>query len=318
MNNPVSSLFASLADPREKKLLSALPFRLGGCRTLVVPTRQGGIFFAMLLALLLGSINHNNNLGYILTFLLGSMALVSIFHTFRNISGLELLSARATPVFAGRKAVFQIRLLIPRRTRPGIALYFPGGEPTIVTLRERNTQIVHVTHAAEQRGLLTPSVLYIATSYPLSLFRVRSMLRVDFSCLVYPRPVSGPLVTTRGPSDEETDGEMGGPGVEDFNSLTAYQRGDPLQHISWKAYSRGQGLYSKKFEGPQGKTIYFNPDVLAGQDMELKLSRICAMIIKADTLRLSYGLQLGGMVIEPGSGGSHKRRCLRELALVGT
>jgi uncharacterized protein (DUF58 family) len=316
MSNSVSSLSPSFFALGKKKLRSVFPAGMRGFRTFVVPTRQGVVFFAMLLTLLLGSINHNNNLGYILTFLLASMALVSIFYTFRNISGLELVSARAAPVFAGQHAAFKVRLMVPRRTRPGIALYFPGGEVTTVTLREQGTRIVAVIHATEKRGLLEPSVLCLATSYPLGFFRVRSTVEVDFSCLVYPHPVPGPLVTARGPLDEEAEGEAGGPGVEDFSGLAAYQRGDALQHISWKTYSRGQGLYTKKFEGQQGKTVYFNPDVLAGRDMELKLSRICAMILKADALRLSYGLQLGSKIISPGSGGSHKRRCLQELALV--
>jgi uncharacterized protein (DUF58 family) len=316
MSNSVSAPSPSLLALGKKLFRSVFPAGLRGFRTSVVPTRQGVVFFAMLLALLLGSINHNNNLGYILTFLLAGMALVSVFYTFRNLSGLELVSARAAPVFAGQHAVFKVRLMVSRRTRPGIALYFPGGEMTTVTLREQSAQIVSVIHATEKRGLLEPSVLCLATSYPLGFFRVRSTIEVNFSCPVYPRPVPGPLVTARGPLDEEAEGEAGGPGVEDFSGLAAYQRGDALQHISWKTYSRGQGLYTKKFEGQQGKTVYFNPDVLAGGDMELKLSRICAMILKADNLRLSYGLQLGSKVIPPDSGGRHKRRCLQELALV--
>ena len=68
----------------------------------VFPTRQGFVFFALLLAILFGSMNHNNNLGFLLTFLLGGIAFVSIFHTYRNISGLTLSSAKVSPVFAGQ------------------------------------------------------------------------------------------------------------------------------------------------------------------------------------------------------------------------
>ena len=110
---------------------------------------------------------------------------------------------------------------------------------------------------------------------------------------------------------------MGGAGVDDFAGLETYQRGDPLQHISWKTLSRGQGLYTKKFEGQLGKTLYFNPDILPGRDFETKISRICHMVRTAEAIRRPYGLKIGTKVIAPDLGGPHKRLCLRELALTG-
>jgi uncharacterized protein (DUF58 family) len=102
--------------------------------------------------------------------------------------------------------------------------------------------------------------------------------------------------------------------VDDFTGLEGYRPGDPLQHISWKTLSRGQGLYTKKFEGARGRTLFFNPEALPGRDQEWKLSRVCHMVLAAEARRISYGLQLGVRIIGPGSGGSHKRKCLRELA----
>ena len=45
------------------------------------PTRHGVIFIALVLSMFLGSLNYNNNLGFLLTFLLGSIAFVSIANT---------------------------------------------------------------------------------------------------------------------------------------------------------------------------------------------------------------------------------------------
>jgi len=41
------------------------------------------------------------------------------------------------------------------------------------------------------------------------------------------------------------------------------------------------------------------------------------MILKADAMRIAYGLKLGSLVIRAETGEKHKRRCLRELALAG-
>lgn len=310
----VRNYFMSRLPARDRH---ALPVKLHGRRIYVFPTRQGFIFFAMLGTLLFGSVNHNNNLGFIMTFLLGSMALVSIFHTYLNVSGLTLISARAKPVFAGQQAVFEISAKSPGFSRQALSFYFPGGKRAVLNFRQNSRLTVEVSHNTEKRGLLKPGILYISTTYPLGLFRSWSTLLIDTSCLVYPKPVPGPIISEPGQQNEDNEGETGGAGVEDFSGLETYQRGDPLQHISWKTFSRGQGLYTKKFEGQQGKTIYFNPDTLAGMNLEMKLSRLCYMILKAEAIQIPYGLKLGSHVIPPGVGGPHKRQCLRELALAG-
>lgn len=283
----------------------------------VFPTRQGFVFFALLLAILFGSLNHNNNLGFLLTFLLGGLALVSIFYTYRNITGLSLLSAKTRPVFAGQAAQFVIQVKPPDRDQYGVTFYFDHGQKTTVNLTAKSKSFVTIPHETVGRGVLSPSQLYVSTTYPLGLFRSWSVLFVDASCLVYPKPISGPMVIDHSVRGEENEGETGGEGVDDFAGLGVYQPGVPLQRISWKTYSRGQGLYVKEFEGQQGSTLYFDPDVLGGKDLEFKLSRISHMILKAEAMHISYGLKIGGRIIEPGLGGSHKRNCLRALATIG-
>lgn len=293
------------------------PINLRHRRVYVFPTRQGFIFFVLLLAILFGSLNHNNNLGFILTFLLGGMAFMSIFHTYRNIAGLVLLSAKAAPVFAGQVAQFEISLQAAKHDQQALTLYFGDGGQTTVTLPAGSKKVVTVPHATSQRGALLPDQLYVSTTYPFGLFRGWSVLFVDAACIVYPKPIAGPLITAQGKEVEESDGESGGEGVDDFAGLASYQPGDSLQHISWKSFSRGQGLHTKKFEGLQGTTIYFDPEVLGGQDLEYKLSRICHMVLKAEAMQLTYGLKVGNRIIEPDQGGSHKRLCLTSLARVG-
>ena len=293
------------------------PVNLRHNRVYVFPTRQGFVFFVLLLAILIGSLNHNNNLGFLLTFLLGGMAFVSIFHTYRNIAGLKLLSAKASPVFAGQVAQFEINLQAPEHDQQALSFSFGRGEPVTVSLGAGRKKNVTVSHPTRERGLLAPDQLYVSTIYPLGLFRGWSVLFIDATCIVYPEPAAGPLITAQGKDVEESDGELGGEGVDDFAGLSAYQPGDPLQHISWKSYSRGQGLHTKKFAGQAGKTIYFDPDILGSADLEYKLSRVCHMVLKAEAMQLTYGLKLGNRIIEPDHGGSHKRLCLTSLARVG-
>ncbi|MBU0961730.1 MAG: DUF58 domain-containing protein [Proteobacteria bacterium] len=294
-----------------------LPIKLRHRYLYILPTRHGLVFFAILLAILIGAINHNNNLGFILTFLLGGISFVSIFHTFRNLSGLTLLSARAIPVFVGQTASFAICVENSGPPRASLCFNFRNREQTIFDLAAGEKQTITVPHATAERGLLRPDILSVSTTYPLGLFRCWSLLYLDAQCLVYPRPVSGPTITAHGLTKDDNEGKSGGPGVDDFAGLKNYQPGDPLQHLSWKSFSRGQGLQRKVFEGQAGETIYFDLDALPGQDLEWKLSRICHMILQAEAHRMAYGLRTGNHLIEPALGGRHKRSCLRRLALIG-
>ncbi len=309
------SIFPAFEEYLKNKEPRSLPIRLRHRRLYVLPTRYGLLFFGILLAILIGAINHNNNLAFILAFLLGGISFVSIFHTFRNLSGITLISARAKPVFAGQPASFEISIKNPGTTRWSLSFAFSRIPQTTIDLDSKSQQDITVSHATEMRGMLKPTKLIISTIYPLGLFRCWSSLNLNIHCLVYPIPMPGSTVTNRGFDTNDNSGESGGPGVEDFAGLKNYSPGDPLQHISWKSFSRGQGLQTKIFEGQTGRSLYFDLASLPGHDLEWKLSRLCHMVLKAESHRLNYGLRLGNQRIEPNHGGTHKQRCLRILAL---
>ena len=79
-------------------------------RVYILPSRQGLTFSLSLLVMLIGSINYNLSLGYLLTFLLAGVGIVSILHTFRNLAYLYISPGRAEPVFAGGEAHFQLHI----------------------------------------------------------------------------------------------------------------------------------------------------------------------------------------------------------------
>jgi hypothetical protein len=54
-------------------------------RIFILPTRQGLFFALVLLVMLLGDINYNLSLGYVLTFLLGTTTMLTMLYAFRNL-----------------------------------------------------------------------------------------------------------------------------------------------------------------------------------------------------------------------------------------
>ena len=99
------------------------PVRLAQRRIFILPTSGGLLLGMTLLLMLMGCINYNLGLGYILTFLLAAIGLVSMLHTFRNLAHLELRPGRADPVFAGEEAAFPVLVDNPTAlSRMSIAL----------------------------------------------------------------------------------------------------------------------------------------------------------------------------------------------------
>lgn len=295
-----------------------LPFELNRKRITILPTGHGLVFMTVLAGMLLGSANYNNNLGFLLTFLLGSMGFVSIFHTYKNLAGLKVLSASSRPVFAGDTAVFEFRVNSGRYERSGVSFRLADGPESNHSMPKEQEIRIEVRSPAPTRGILRPRPLIIATCHPLGLFRAWIRLSPPLETLVYPCPIQGLMVSRRHRSTGTgRAGSSQSPGADDFDGLKTYQPGDPLRHISWKAFSKGQGVLTKSFSAETGHTVSLDWQQLSGDD-EKRLSHLSAMVLQAERLGLCYGLNLPGNTLEPEQGGAHKHRCLEALALFGT
>jgi len=284
-------------------------------RVYILPTRPGIAFAAALVVMLIGSINYNLSLGYILTFLLGSMGLVAILHTFRNLVHLRITAGRVEPVFKGETAWFE--LYLENRSgyeRCAIALWH-GGRATRCDIASQRGSTVSVPVPAQQRGWLMPGRITVDTRFPAGLLRAWSYIRPDMRCLVYPKPDDS-LMPLPDPSGGRGETRVAGGGSDDFAGLRAYQASDSPRHIHWKAAARGQGLQTKVFSGRAAAELWLDwrqlPD---GMDVESKLARLTRWVLAADQDGLRYGLRLPGVTLAPDTGEAHRLACLRELAL---
>lgn len=295
------------------------PVLLDRKRVFILPSRHGLVFSLALLAMLTGAINYNLSLGYVLTFLLGSMALVSILHTFRNLAHLSVTAGKAPPVFAGQAAAFSVCLENPG----GVQRYALGLKhdekqmPEFTDVVPGQTVCLHFSVPAARRGRLKAGRFTLFTRFPLGLFHAWSNLHLDMSCLVYPRPDNAnlplPLAT-----QAAGEGAGSGEGNEDFAGLRPYRPGDSLRQVAWKAAARGQGLHTKQFAGQARPELWLDWEMLHGFDVETRLSRLCRWVLDADAAGLHYGVRLPDQTLELGLGQEHQRRCLEALALFGT
>ena len=80
-------------------------------RLYMLPNRHGLLLGALILVILLGAINYDNALAYLLCFLLGGLRLVGMLQGYHNLAGLRLGEVEAMPTFAGAEAEFRLHLL---------------------------------------------------------------------------------------------------------------------------------------------------------------------------------------------------------------
>lgn len=296
--------------------MTDFPLTLNRHRVLIFPTAHGFLFIGVLLAMLMGSINYNNNLGFLLVFLLGGMTLVSIVHTYRNLLGLRVLSVTAKPVFAGRDAVFDIRVAAGATHRRTLVFTIEKHRPTIENIAAGTETVIPVALTTKSRGRLRSDRLAISCRYPLGLFRAWTIFRPAVECVVYPAPLAGPRVETTGGISPEKREKAVDRGVDDFRGLRPYQPGDPVGHIAWKHLSSGKGLFVKDFSHQAGDAVMIDYEAVPAKDRETRISRLADMVLQLDRARFVYGLHLPGKTLSPDRGPGHKHECLKALALM--
>lgn len=292
------------------------PVTLVQRRIFILPTKQGYIFAATILLLLVGSIQYALQLAFLLTFLLGSMAGVAMLHTWRNLAHLRLRPGRCDPVFAGDTTHFRVTVETPSQARFAIGVRRRGEEPVHADVAPGEPAVVAIPAMAARRGLLQCGRLEVFTRYPIGLFHAWSYVDFGLTVLVYPRPdptVGPPPQNSRHASEEG----IPVPGDEEFNMLRAYRAGDAPKLIAWKALAREQGLLTKEFSATASSELWLDWDDAPGGDVESRLSALCYWVTQADAFGQGYGLRLPQLAIPPGRGEAHRARCLEALALFG-
>jgi uncharacterized protein (DUF58 family) len=293
-------------------------------RVFILPTKAGVGFSALLLVLLVGATNYNLGLGFALTFLLASCALVDMYLTYRNLGQLHLRPGRTASVFAGEAARFELNLNNRTRLdRYAIGVDFADADwpHYLVDAPAGGSTGLVLACATEQRGWLLAPRVRLVTRFPLGLFRAWSYWRPDLRVLVYPFPEpEAPPLPMAGVA--RIDGR-GGAGQDDFAGIRSYQAGDPMRSLAWRQIARldleyGGQLVTKHFEGGGADQLVLDFNVMPlNMNLELRLSRMTRWVLDAEQRGLPYGFRIGAHDFAPAAGAAHQAACLRALALYG-
>lgn len=282
----------------------------------ILPSRYGLVYAGAVLMTLLVSINYNNGLGHLFTFMLAAIGVVAMHHTQRNLVGLGFTVQAGRPVFAGEfaEATVTLRDQMHRERR---ALWLRGavGE-AMVDIPTDGSARATIRFLADRRGQIPLPAIRLVSVFPLGLFLTWTRpLPTAASQLVYPHPAPP---TPLPPQDADTGIETN-PGARigdaDFRGLRDHRRGDPASRVHWRSSARGTGLKTKEFAGEGAGELKLKWTRARAADDETRLSILCRWVLDADLAGLRYAVELPGERIEAGSGPAHRHRCLRALAL---
>ncbi|MDO9104511.1 MAG: DUF58 domain-containing protein [Methylovulum sp.] len=290
---------------------TAAPVELNHRRIFILPTQRGLGFVVVLALLLLIAFVYNNNLAYLLTFLLASVFFITILHSFKSLSGLSLQKGQAPAVFAGAPAGFTVHIDNPgARRHLQIALETTES----VSIPAHSKTRVTLYSATRKRGWHQAGKITVSSTYPLGLFRAWSPIRFELKVLVYPKPAAqdSPFPETAAVEQQQGYSKKG---ADDFYGLQGYQAGDSIKHIHWKAYAKGLGVFSKQYSGGSSAELWLDYDETQGHSTEERLSQLCRWVLDAEQAGLSYGFALPGLKLPIGGGEPHSSQCLEALAL---
>jgi len=295
------------------KLPEALPIALHRRRIYVLPTRFGLAYSAVLLVMLLGALNYNNNPAMLLTCLIAAAGYQSVFQGFRALNGVALRALRAEICHAGESLHLTLAFDGATRARQGLKLSIEGIE-TVFDLAPDRDGRVQVELPAPQRGWRTFGRMRLWSEYPFGLFHVWSWLNPEFGALVYPRlEANAPALPVSGGDAETFPLRRSG---DEFATLRNYHPTDPKRSVAWKASARHDTLLVKEFEQRRGRETLLDFRALDGLDYEARIARLARWVTMAEAAQVRYALQLPDRRLPAGLGAEQRHACLRELALM--
>ncbi|MFC4727048.1 DUF58 domain-containing protein [Coralloluteibacterium thermophilus] len=297
--------------PRE---VEPLPLRLDRRRIFVLPTGYGTFVSALLLAMLVGALNYNNNPALLLAFVLSASALYGLVQAQLTLSGVRLAALHAAPVHAGQPLQLRVDLEAePARPRRGLELLVGGRRTTFSMAPGERTEVALALPTAA-RGWWSPGRVRLSTIQPFGLARAWSWLRPDVRLLVYPALESNAPPLPEGDGGRPT--QRRSPFGDEFHHLREYRAGDPTRRIAWRPSARSGRLLVREHEEVAGRELVLDWHALEALPHEARIRRLARWVVDADRAGARYRLRLPRETLGPAHGPDHRHACLRALALL--
>jgi len=237
-----------------------------------------------------------------------------------NLTRLRIQVDLPEEIFAGVETLAVIRLENTGRCWPRFLLKvsLEGTAQLVPVIRPGSEAKRRIRVVFPSRGSRTLSEARIQSPFPVNFFVRSRVVPVARTLTVFPRPV--PCLAGGREGREKNQGERPADrkGFEgEVSRIADYRGGDPLKLIHWRLSARQDQLVIRELSDPQMAPVIIDPDLLAGKDLEARLSCAVYWVLRLIREQRWVGLKLGPKRIPPGQGRAQKVRLLTALATYG-
>lgn len=305
----------------DNRIPRARQFTLGHKSIFIFPSKFGWLYVVLCLGIFILGTNYQNNLMQLLCFFLVALFLLNLFVAYLNFSKLAVQLGKTHHVYAGEQVQLPLWLNHSEQDEQSPQGLFEFGFWQHTPLFAKDVSVlqnpVQVNWDALERGKVDIPRVTISSFYPMGLFRCWTHLDFDTQVLAYPVPIpcAIQLMAQQQGSEAEENLTSNQSGYDDFDSLTTYRPGEPLYHVAWKQFAKGQGMHSKQFSSTVSATGWLQLLPCSADDLEHSLGQLCFQINELSKSGQRFGLDLGKHKIQPDSGTQHQQQCLEALAL---
>lgn len=274
-------------------------------------TLAGWAVLALLAGLLVTAANYSNNLLYAYVFLLASLFGNSVWQGRRNLQGLTVRLKSVQPVFADQPLPVAISVLdAEARHREALYLQYGPWRSPPATLAGETSLCLQLAQSRPGRGVWRVQDAALVSRYPFGLIETRLPCPDAAEALVYPSP----LVNAAAEADARQTAQ-GGAAADAFAGVRAYQPGDNLSRINWKAYARREQLLVNLHDGAAGlSALWLDYAAQPASEKETRLRLLAGAVLAAHDSGRDYGLRLPGGDLAPGRGPEQLAAALAALA----
>ena len=289
-------------------------------RVHATPTREGVWYGLMLIGTVVAAVNTGNNLVYLaLGLLCGALVLSNALAEW-NLRGLTVTRRLPAEAFAGEAAPGAFVLENRRRFGTAFAIEvseLEGAEARGIAawVAPRQSLEVPVQWVFGSRGVVRLSRIRIASAFPFGFVRRYRDLELEADFVAYPAPGPGPNARSRAHHGLTRQNFRRRGHGEDFYGLRPYVAGDPLKTVHWPSSARaGRPMVIERVAEAADEVVVEVHEMAKGDRWEAALSRACGQTVRHFSWGHAVGLDLGGQLLEPGTGAEQRRRILGALA----
>lgn len=312
-----------------KRIPKSKEHRLNSRNIMIYPTRFGLSYLGFVVLVFLLGTNYQNNIILLFSYLLASLFISVMLHSFYNFSQLCFYSVAKQQGYADEVLYFPMTITAEKRH------YDINAHFTDRTLDSQVENIAQCPHGSEEiklkykpskRGKHTLGRVTVFSEYSLGMFKSKTVLDFGHYAIIYPKPKR--LIAGQHPSSAQSDEPStesyqtaNNVGNDDFSELKSFIRGESRARTAWKQLAKGQGHYSKHYQASQGQLQWLKLNDMPSNDVETQLAYLSFLIGDLTATNTKFGLALTAdttdksMNIAPNTGFYHQQACLTALAL---